>query len=326
MTAALDPQPLVAFDVAPDGGAQPLAGTLPLGHEPETGRAFRWLHFDATDPALEAWCDQNLPDRPGTELQRTGTRPRCDWVGDGLILNLRGVNLNPGAEVGDMISLRLWVTERLVVSARLKKIFAVDELRQRMEKGHGPATTSRWLVEVIVGLTDRIDTVCTNLETQTDALEDTIIEEEMFDAADGIAPLRRAVIQLRRYIGPQREALSRLTRFADERDMPDDSGALSELANRTTRLVEELDALSARLTALQDHVANHNAERMARHGNILSIVAAIFLPLSFLTGLFGINVGGMPGLNSPIAFAVVAGGSIVIAVALLAFFRWRHWF
>ena len=65
---------------------------------------------------------------------------------------------------------------------------------------------------------------------------------------------------------------------------------------------------------------------MAKHGNILSIVAAIFLPLGFVTGLFGINVGGMPGVEDPRAFWVVTMGCAVIGLLLLAWFRWRRWF
>ena len=58
---------------------------------------------------------------------------------------------------------------------------------------------------------------------------------------------------------------------------------------------------------------------------LLSIVAAIFLPLSFLTGVFGMNVAGLPGLENPKAFSYLALGMGLLAVGLLGFMRWRRW-
>ena len=58
---------------------------------------------------------------------------------------------------------------------------------------------------------------------------------------------------------------------------------------------------------------------------VLSILSAVFLPISFVTGLFGVNVGGMPGVDSPLAFALLVAGLIVATTAMLAIFRWRRW-
>ena len=68
------------------------------------------------------------------------------------------------------------------------------------------------------------------------------------------------------------------------------------------------------------------AEQTNKRMYILSVVAAIFLPLSFLTGLLGINVGGIPGAESPLGFPVVIIIMLIIALGLWFFFRWRRWF
>lgn len=100
---------------------------------------------------------------------------------------------------------------------------------------------------------------------------------------------------------------------------------LSETANRTTRTVEALDATHDRLLATQDHLDILHASALGRNSYLLSVVAAIFLPLGFLTGLFGINVGGMPGVETPMGFWIVTGGSAVIGIALFAIFRFSKW-
>ena len=58
---------------------------------------------------------------------------------------------------------------------------------------------------------------------------------------------------------------------------------------------------------------------------VLSILSAVFLPISFVTGLFGVNVGGMPGVDSAAAFAILVTSLAVATLVMLAIFRWRRW-
>ncbi|MDH5798208.1 MAG: zinc transporter ZntB, partial [Paracoccaceae bacterium] len=99
-----------------------------------------------------------------------------------------------------------------------------------------------------------------------------------------------------------------------------------EVANRNLRSFEELEAITQRLQVLQDYIFSQRSEETSRNGMILSIVAAIFLPLGFLTGLFGVNIAGMPGMEWPWAFTVLTGISVVIGIALYFLFRVLRWF
>ncbi len=108
---------------------------------------------------------------------------------------------------------------------------------------------------------------------------------------------------MRRYLAPQREALSTL-----HIDAPGLAGRgtarppLRETADRLTRYVEELDAARERSMIIKDDIANQLAEAANRTLYVLAIISGIFLPLAFLTGLLGINIGGMPGVESASAF------------------------
>lgn len=95
---------------------------------------------------------------------------------------------------------------------------------------------------------------------------------------------------------------------------------------RTTRVVEELDGVRERLMSLRAHLDSIHAARIGRNGYVLSVVAAIFLPLGFLTGLFGVNLGGIPGASSPGGFFLLSAALVLIGVALWGLFRWRRWF
>ncbi|WP_414897422.1 CorA family divalent cation transporter [Rhodovulum sp. YEN HP10] len=316
--------PLAAFDIGPDGTARPVDEPWPAA-TPGPGAAWRWLHFALSDPALADWTEAHLPAVAAAAMVQTETRPRCTPLEGGLIVNLRGVNLNPGAEPEDMVSLRLWIGAGLVVSVRRSKVFALDDLRRAAETGSAPPSPGAFLAEIAEGLTDRLEAVSVELEDLTDALEEAILEREEEDEAIGLAPLRRRAIRLRRHAGPQREALGRLSDNPNGLIDAEARILLGESANRAARTVEELDAVTARLIALHDHLEGRRGMLMARNGYVLSVVAAIFLPLGFLTGLFGVNVAGMPGTANPWAFALLSAANVVLALGLLALFRLLRW-
>lgn len=313
-----DPTPICAFDVWPDGRALPAAD---LGPSAADGAAYRWLHFDLKDPNLKGWVETHLARIPGAALMQTETRPRCDSYEDGIILNLRGVNANPGQSADDMVSLRLWIAGGLIVSARVRKVFALDDIRQTAEDGRAPDSVGAFLGRLAEGLTYRIEDTTLKLSDRTDDLEDN-------DDDDHAArtELRHSTIKFRRYIGPQRDALFNLAGLDTPLLSRNARHRLRESANRTTRSVEELDATRDRLTVLQDHWAAERATRNMQNGHLLSIVATIFLPLGLLTGLFGVNVGGMPGIEWPWAFAALTGVTVALGIVAYLVLKLLKWF
>lgn len=287
-------------------------------------QGYRWLHFALDDPATAIWVNEHLPDIAARALLQSETRPRCERLQGGLILNLRGVNLNPQSDPEDMVSLRMWVTESAIVSARLRKVWAVDAIREAAEDGIAPATVGQFLAELTNGLTNRIEAVSLALEDETDEMEETTSEGSTL-APDQLAKLRRAVIKMRRFINPQRDAIANLAAIEGWIFAPDELAQLRETSNRTRRIVEELDATRDRLTTIHDHVDANRAHALSRNSYVLSVVAAIFLPLGFLTGLFGVNVAGMPGTTAPMAFWLLAGVSALLGIALFLIFKFAKW-
>lgn len=315
-----DQTPLIcAFEISPDGAARAVDDGAVA-----RGGGYVWHHYDLSTGDIGTRLDGRMPDTALSALTQAETRPRCDRLGDGIILNLRGVNLNPGANPEDMVSLRLWITEHKIVSARMRKIWAVDQMRQQMEDGLGPLTVGAFIAEVAEGLTSRIESVSLELEEEIDRLEEDIVLNAQIEAQTLVAP-RASLIKLRRFIGPQREALGRLAATDHPMLAEADRIALRETANRAIRTVEALDAGRDRLAALQDHIEAAQASALGRNSYVLSVVAAIFLPLGFLTGLFGINVGGMPMVENPWGFWIVSLASALMGVGLFTLFRKMKW-
>ncbi len=312
--------PIAAFDIQ-QGTTVAVSDIWP---DVRSDSSYRWLHLDLNDSSTKPWLKEHLPEIVARALWQSETRPRCERLEDGLILNLRGVNLNPESDPEDMVSLRLWVTDHAIISARMRKVWAVDALRQSAEAGSAPPSVGVFVAELTYGLTGRIETVSLALEEQTDELEEAVAEGKRLPTGK-LGSLRQAVIKMRRFVNPQREAISTLAAMENWIIEPKELALLRETANRTRRIVEELDATRDRLTALQDHIEADRAHALSRNSYILSVVAAIFLPLGFLTGLFGVNVAGMPGTDAPLAFWLLTGASLLSGIALFLIFKFSKW-
>jgi zinc transporter len=100
---------------------------------------------------------------------------------------------------------------------------------------------------------------------------------------------------------------------------------LREEADRVTRYVEDLDAARERAAVTQEELGNRLSEQLNSRMYVLSVVAAIFLPLGFLTGLFGINVGGIPMAENPQGFIDIVLMLLLITGLQVVLFRWRRW-
>ena len=174
-------------------------------------------------------------------------------------------------------------------------------------------------------IADRMGEVISDLDDQTDELEDSILSAESKGLRARLSSLRRQTISLRRYIAPQRDVLVRLLHDRISWITDEDRGYLREVVERTARFVEDVDSARERAAVAQEELNHRVSEQMNKAMYVLSIVAAIFLPLSLLTGLLGINVGGIPGEENKWAFSLVTIVLIAIAVGLVAWFRKIKW-
>lgn len=311
--------PICVFDIHPDGTT-----TVPEDWGLTGAGTYRWWHFELNDPELEGWLDRSLPPIPAGALMQPETRPRCDAYETGLILNLRGINMNEGQQADQMVSIRMWVDDDVIVTVRMRKVFAIDEIRQLTAAGQGPPTPAAFIEALVARLTRRVQQEVAAIAELTEFYEADLDDEGTPPPKD-LTFTRRRVIRLLRYLEPQQAAVAKLAAM-DVGLMPEPDGLrLREQANRTTLAVEELDALQDRLTFVQDDHDLFVAQTQARHGYTLSLAAGLFLPLGFLTGLFGVNIGGMPGLENPWAFTILCLSMIALAVLMIVIMKLVRW-
>ena len=286
-----------------------------------------WAHFDRSVPQVVTYLSEqcNLEPVVAEALLEQETRPRAIQTKDGLLVVLRGVNLNPGADPEDMVAVRIWIDNKRIISVRRRKLLSVSDMRQNIDEGNGPSTVGEFLVDLAERLVDRMATVIDDIDDAVGDLEEKVITMESHQLRSRIANIRREAISLRRYLAPQRDAISRL--YNEKVDWLDDRDRmrLREIADRTTRFVEDLDSARERAAVTQEELMGRLSEQMDKRMYLLSLVAAVFLPLGFLTGLLGINVGGIPGAEFHWAFAIVTLGLSVLVAIQVIIFKIKKW-
>ena len=286
-----------------------------------------WLHFDYTDAAAQNWIryQSGLESIISQALLTEETRPRVAAIEDGLLIALRGVNLNPDSNPEDMVSIRLWADKNWVISTRKRKLLSTQDVLAKLQRGSGPKDTADLIVQLTDSIVWRMSDTVGVLEDKMAELEDGSLSEDRSTLRFELATLRRQTISLRRYLSPQREALARLlVEKVSWLDL-DNQMKIREVSDRLIRHLEDIDSVRERAAVTHEELLSRISEQLNERMYVLSILSAIFLPLGFFTGLLGINVGGIPGAENPNSFMIFVGILIVIVFFQLWLFKRKKW-
>jgi len=316
---------ICAYDLDRKGGGRSLQADQI--NSPIAADRLRWMHFDFTKPLGKDWLlkHSGISATVLDAMLDDDIRPRAFQTREGVLAILRGVNLNPGYEVDDMVSIRVWLEPNRIITTRRRRLMSVQELEKELLLGNGPTSPGSFIAELAWLLGEHISEVVDKLDTAIENAEISISAHVTAAQRREFAELRRKTAHIRRYLAPQRDALDRLSRLQQPWFSEAEQAALSEETNRMTLFIEELDLARERAMVAQEELLSSLAQQQNAKMYLLAMVSAVFLPLSFLTGLFGMNVGGLPGTESPMAFLWLVLLMASIGVSILLMFRLKKW-
>ena len=286
-----------------------------------------WVHFDYSSEIAKDW----IRNKSGIDsvaidaLLTEETRPRTTILNDSFLIALRGVNLNPNSKPEDMVSIRLFITSKLIITTKKRNLLSIDEIIDCLKKGTGPKSSSEFLNELTYRVTSRMEGVIDELEDRTDSLEENLIDSNDSEYRSELLAIRRETIILRRYLFPQKEAMSKLYHEKVTWLTEYEKIELRETNDQLMRYIEELDTIKDKVALIQEELSNKLSDQMNKKMYVLSIISVIFLPLTFLTGLLGINIGGIPGAENQNAFYIFTTILIVIVSVQYIIFKKRNW-
>jgi zinc transporter len=292
----------------------------------EGSAAFSWVHIEGWKEdarAVASRCD-HMPQAALSALLAQETRPRCTLMGEGALVNLRGLGALDDPSGDALVSIRLWAERARVISVSYRPLAAIDPLIGQMMAGsiHDPGDLIASLAQQI---TEALDPDVADLGDRLDEIESTLNGSNAAEVRRNVSQIRATAISYRRFIAPQRQALERLSLAEADWLDPEDRLHLQEGADRCARMAEELEAVRERSALAHEELTDLRAERLNSQGLIISIVALVFLPLTFLTGLLGMNVEGIPFAHEPWAFWGVVGVCAAMAAAISGWFAVTHW-
>jgi len=285
-----------------------------------------WYHFNRDVGNSELIKAQGASSNDIESLLDETTRPHFHIAGENcFLLFLRAINLNPDSDPEDMVSLRFWFDGKRLVTITHRNIQAINFVREGIvEKPDIISTSPALFIEIIHQVMLRLEKHIAKLSDKMEKLEDCNDNAQAFNQSE-LHDLRRATSRLQRFMLPQLEAIKKLA--ISEFDWIDRKlkHSLKEFVGSMNYYNEEIALIKERCEILNHEINGKLTERVNRNLYIISIISVIFLPLSFITGLLGINVGGIPGATAENGFIIVSliiFALLVIQLLILKFYKW----
>ncbi|NIJ22142.1 zinc transporter [Sphingomonas naasensis] len=286
-----------------------------------------WIHLTTNDARAKAWLggEAGLSPYVIEALTAAETRPRCDPFGEGAVINLRGLSSDELAASDLLASIRIYAHDGCVFSVTRKALNALQPVRARVEAGK-ILDPGDLIAALALAITEELDPVVADLGDSLDDCEEQIAARHAFELRRMVNRVRSQAIGFRRFLNPQRAALEKLAAMPSDWLAEDDRLHLSAAADRAARMAEELESIRERAALTHETLTDLRSEQIDQRSLIIAVVAMVFLPLTFITGLLGMNVAGIPFAHEPWAFWGVFWFCVVIAVVIAAYFVRRHWF
>jgi magnesium transporter len=304
---------------------------------PRSGGSFVWLELHEPDEALMTeLCERfDLHELAVEDAGRAHQRPKVERYEGFYFLVFKTARYHHGERRLEIGELDLFLGAGFVIAVRHGEAAELGPVRERLEQRRellksGPATVVWGILDALV---DDYGPVVEGLEADIDDVERTIFAERE-DATERIYFLKQEVAELYRAVHPLLEPLGKVQTGGFEQMDPRLRGYFRDVTDHLLYVHEEVVAQREQLTtALEANVSLMNVQQneiAARQNAIakqLTIVATVFLPLSFITGFFGQNFGWLVGhVNTFWDFVVLGIGAMLIpCIALFAWFRHSHY-
>ena len=262
-------------------------------------------------------------------IQNIDQRPVINDFGHYIHLILKMITWNneTGTIASEQVSLILG--KGIIISIQEKAGDLFDPVRDRIENGRGRIRSNGadyLFYALIDSVVDNLFILCDAMQEKEEILEERSEEERTSDTIEEIAHLKRQLISLRRAVWPLRELLSMVQKGEFSLIAKSNMKYFRDLLDHTLIVIDIIENLREILTSLHESRITSLSIEMNNVMKVLTIIATIFIPLTFIAGIYGMNFAYMPELNWRWGYFTVWGIMIVLFVAMIAFFKKKKWF
>lgn len=284
-----------------------------------------WFDIDTADGADREWLMawQEINEQTRQALLEPVRFNHYEQVPDGTLLSIRTLRPGPTDDLTDLADLKLLIGPTRAITVRSGTLAAVDELRQHLASDRSLVTAVDLLGFMVSGMTNRMEPIIYELTQDIDAVEDALLDGGSVPQSQTLIELRRRIFRTRRQVNSSQQVLAPMTTDPALALDADDRETLDRASKHVTRYLDGLDECRTRVEMLEDQIEAQRSETMTRSSFNLTVVATVFLPLTFITGLLGMNVAGIPDQHSPYGFWLVTGLSVIISLLAWLLLRRR---
>ena len=283
-----------------------------------SAEGFVWIHLDLIHNRAKAWvAEQALLPAMATEMflshethQRLDHSATMAW---GLSHDL----IRDVASNSETVGALHWIIgERFLLTGRREALQSIRMTAEALDAGEAVATAVSLFERIIEYIIDDVTDGVVRLSDETDSVEDHVLSGRFDDGPKRVGAVRRTAVRLHRQLSGLHLLFRRFAETHSGRTAPESVKACAaRLLQRVDGLHHDVQSVQERARLLQDEIAARSAGQTNRQLYILSILTALFLPATFITGLFGINVKGLPWVESELGAGYVA--LLCLAAALL---------
>lgn len=308
------------FELNGQGGAHVIS-------EDEANKSTKIIWVQLTVNAAKSYFKQlgNVPSMISSMLTAKATRPRTMVYCNSLVGFFRGVNMNKGSAPEDMITIRLWLHENRIITIQRTKSVTLEDLERLFVADAGPKNTAEFLGDFLTIITSKTSEATAKLGDTLDEFESSLADRYGASDHESLNDMQRRVILLRRYLIPQRDAIAHIPVNKISWLNSENTPELREITDTNQRIIEDLDAERDRCRAIYDALVFKAQDAINQKMYLLSIIAVIFMPLSFVAGAFGMNVGGIPGLTYKHGFLIVCSAMVLVLIFQVIILKMKKW-
>lgn len=316
---------ICGFLLATDVAAQPIA-VADLDAMLVQPPAPTWLHFNLADTRAvnRIAAHSELPVAARQLFAEVDNHIRCERVDDGLLLVIGDLHHEFDGDPERFGVLRLYIDGQRIITGRHHPLKSLDQLRRQLLDGLVVPTPLALLLQLLDDLAETMTAVVAQLNVLVDDAEDEILAGHMHEQRQELGRVRRLLARLRRHVNAGRMALTgavgALPAWCDERG----AAELRSAVQRLEAVVQDIELVQERARLLQEEIAGRMGEATNRNLFVLSIVTVVLLPINLITGIFGMNVGGLPFAEDGAGFIEVMVVMIVAVMVSLWLLRSRQ--
>jgi len=255
-------------------------------------------------------------------------RPKTEEYDDYLFVTLKMLHRISGTEIDyEQISLVLGKNYLLTFQEKEGDLFDPFRERIRLDQGRVRKRKADYLLYRLIDIiVDSYYDVLDNIGEQIEEIEDTIRDGSTNNNFARIQIIRKQLIFLRKALYPLRDVISKLVKDESGFIHEDNIRYLSDVYDHVIHLIDSLDTYKDLTAGLTDVHINTQNNRMNEVMRVLTIISTIFIPLTFIVGVYGMNFDNMPELHWSDGYYSVWGIMIFIAVTMMVFFKYKKWF